>query len=240
MNKQFAIRALCFAGIFATASAHATTFSGNAIGSWLNVDSSDPSDVYSVTNSDAGATAVFDWGVGVPGSFSSQFVFDGVGSDGAPLWTTSDETAFKVGDFSYRNGATYYSFGITGVDLGLAVTMVAPLGMAQNYTFDFHITNTPNNTGNPVLDGDIVTVTSAFSPTTFNYLGATYTLALLGFSTDSGATITSNFSSPEGANASAGVYAKITSQIPSVPEPGMLGLLSVGCLAMRRFISRKA
>ena len=96
-------------------------------------------------------------------------------------------------------------------------------------------TNTPNSSGDPTTDGDIVTVTSGVSNTTFDYLGQTYTLELLGFSKDNGVTIVTDFSSPEGETATAGLYARI---IPptDIPDTGAtlamlgLGLLGVGMI----------
>ena len=54
-------------------------------------------------------------------------------------------------------------------------------------------------------------------------------MQLLGFSTDGGATLSEGFKSPEGANQSAGIYAKVTVQV--VPEPGTLALVAVAGLA---------
>jgi len=213
--------------------AHAATFTGTAVGSWTNVVSTDSGDISNVANNDAGGLATFNWGVPSTTTFDNQFTFDGAGSDGLPGWSTIEGTPFLLGDFTYRNGSTTNSKGIKGVDLSVALTITSPVGVADSFAFDFSITNTPNNTGNPVTDGDIVTVLSAFSPTVFTYDSTVYTLQLLGFSSDAGATIRTDFSSPEEATAEAGLYGRITSDIPpAVPEPGTLFLLGTGLVGL--------
>lgn len=216
-------------------------FSGTAVGSWTNVVSADPFDVFTVANDDLGGLATFTWGVGGASPltpFTNQFAFDGAGSDGGS-WTSLSEDPFRIGSFSYRNGSTLNSIGIQGVDLNILLTVTDPLQSANTYSFDFSITNTPNTTRDPVLDGDIVTVAGAFSPTTFSFGGTTYTLQLLGFSNDAGGTIRTDFSSPEGSTAGADVYARITSRISPVPEPGTLPLCGIGLGGVALFAGRR-
>ena len=197
--------------------------------------------------SNIGGTATFNWGKPATTTFDNMFTFDGVGSDGPPGWTTNSDagTSFLIGDFSYRNGSTYNSSGISGVSLDITLLITDPITNSGGYKFDFSITNTPNNTGDSDLDGDIVTSISAFSDTVFAYDGVDYTLELLGFSNDGGVTILTDFSSPEGAIANAGVYARITSDIPArVPEPSTILLLGTGLLGLvgynRKRFSKKS
>ncbi len=223
-KKKFTLLSLAVATMFAASSAaEAVVFEGSAIGSWTNPDATFG---YTISNMDAGGEASVEWGDPAPGSFSNYLKFDGVGSD-VGSWSTTEESLFLIGDFNYRNGSVYSSSNdFNGVDLSILLSITSPAGISDTFVFDFDITSTPNTTGDPVLDGDIVDITNPLNPTTFAYDGVQYTLALAGFSIDSGTTITTRFNSPEETIATAGVYAKIA--IVSVPEPTTLVLIGFG------------
>lgn len=225
------------AALAASSQVHAIMFEGTAVGSWVNPSLQNPADpslgTYSIDNSDTTGVAAVNWGVPQTTTFNNQFTFDGVGSDSLPYWSADTDISdpFLVGDFTYRNGSVNgHNFG--GIDLNIALTFTDPMGLAMNsFLFDFSVYNTPNDSGDPVTDGDIVVVSNSLSPTVFNYGGMDYTLNIIGFSTDFGTTISTDFSSPEGANAAAGLYARIEAPPPStttIPAPGSLALLGLG------------
>lgn len=230
---------LLFSSIVIGTDANATLFSGSVTGEWDNVNSTHPNDVFSIINNDSGGVAQFNWGTGgsYPATpFDNQFTFDGVGSDpGESEWDVEEDVTFLLGNFDYQNGSTYNSAGVNGVDLNVMVSLSSPMNTDYNFSsFGFSITNTPNNTGNPVLDGDIVTLGNNTTGNSFTYAGIEYTLDVLGFSKDSGNTFTYDFSSPEGETASAGLYGKIskTGGGAQVPEPATIFLLGSGLLGL--------
>ena len=228
--------------------ANAAFFSGSVTGEWGNVVSTDPSDIYSIQNRDdvgKNGVAKFNWGKGgkKPATkFDNQFTFDGVGSDpGESEWEVDEGIAFLLGDFTYRNGSTYNSTGVDGVDLDVMISLTEPETVEYSFSsFGFSITNTPNDTGNPVTDGDIVTLANNTTGNSFSFGGTEYTLDILGFSQDSGNTFAYDFSSPEGATANAGLYGKIsqTGGGAQVPEPATIFLLGSGLLGLFGFRKR--
>lgn len=203
-----------------------------AFGEWSGVVSTSIHDLYWIHNEDEGGSALFRWGTAAAGSVDNHFDFDGIGSDLGPTATDPEswiDNPFLIGDFSYQNGMTYHSIGIEGVDLTITLD---GLGRGpSSHEFHFSITNTPNTSGDPISDGDVVTVASLLSNTAFLWNNGFYTLELSGFSLDRGRTLSFEFLSPEDSRASAGLYARIIPDdrqpIPQ-PEPGTFFLLAFG------------
>ena len=223
-----------------TSDRDSVSFSGTAVGSWTNVDSQS-SDRFSVFNYDEWSVAIFRWGMPLA-IFDNQFTFNGKG--GGPFdsqWIAEIGDPFLIGNFSYRNERTGFSSTVKGVDLNIALSLSSPTGMnADSFLFDFsfYINNTPNTTGDPLgdplIDADIVTIGNTSPPAEFKYLDADYILEVLGFSSDGGENIVTNFINPEGSSKRAGVYGRISETAP-VPEPATIFLLGVGLAGIAGF-----
>ena len=135
-------------------------FNGNAKCSWGNATAAADT-VYSIVSGDAGGVASINWGVpAVTTQPDNQLTCNGAGSDGTGGWSGLENESFKIADYSYRNGSTFYG-NLSAVDLQIALGIAGPVTLAEDFAFKFLVTNTPNETGDPVLDGDIVSITGS-------------------------------------------------------------------------------
>ena len=227
--------------LFLTATAaQAATFTGTAVGNWTNPQGTTG---FGIANLDTG-DATFDqsylfWGqtANCPActSFNNFWAFDGVGSDGDAPWNTQTEQLFKFGDLSYRNGSVY-GHDFTGADLSISLQILSPLNTVETFNFTLEVENVPNTSGDPVTDGDIAKIVGGVADQTFVYNGETYTLQLMGFSRDGGATLANQFQVAEGTTDGVALYGRIT----VVPVPASVSLLGLALLMLGLGFRRKA
>ncbi|NEP61836.1 MAG: PEP-CTERM sorting domain-containing protein [Symploca sp. SIO2G7] len=179
-------------------------------------------------------TNTFSNGTPVTGSSANIFTVDGLN------FSTTENTQFAVADLTYTNGQTVTGTNIDTVPVTLSLDFITPSISSQSFTFTFDLDLTPNTTGDPVLDADTLSVVDVFSTTNFNVGGDLFTLKLLGFSNDSGATINNVFTLPEDATTTSQLFASITAATPQgVPEPSLTALLLLGAGAMVRGKGKK-
>lgn len=208
--------------------AQAFSIAGTSTGSWGLPAA--PSASTTLSSVAGGVNNRLTWGIPTTNSFSNYVQFNGTDINAAA------GSQFKIGDLTYRNGATLDNFD---GDFPLVVTLIlsAPTSVSQNFNFGFNILNTTNVTNDPVLDGDRLRFSTAgLASQSFSFNGVNYTLALTGFSSDGGLTFVDEFNSPEGSTASAGLYGQVIAA-EAVPEPltttGLL-LAGAGLLGARR------
>jgi hypothetical protein len=87
---------------------------------------------------------------------------------------------------------------------------------------------------------DAVTVAAGSSTDSFTVNGIKYTLNLLGFSQDGGATIANQFLTIENQTNTAGLYADVSALAGQVPEPGSLALVGLALLGVAGIMRRKS
>jgi hypothetical protein len=152
-----------------------------------------------------------------------------------PFDAPSDGTPFSLGTFDHLNFVIPLGTAITGVDLDFSMTIDA-LTPTQGL-IHFNHNETPND---DVPGGvpDVVTISSPFMNTPFNYLGTDYIFSLLGFSQDGGNTIVTQFSTQEGQENIADLYGAI-SVAPPIPEPATMLLLGSGLIGLAGFARRR-
>lgn len=223
----------------------AFTVGGTSSGSWELPLLEDRNGYEWLSNQNGGTENRLTWGVGIPGSFSNYVQYDGVN------FNSDLNSLFSLGNLSYRNGSTYSNTNFASnsgkldadIPLNIVLSLASPSPVTLSFNFLFNILSTPNVTGNPVLDGDRLRFAMAGSTSqTLNYGGMAYTLELLGFSSDEGETILSEFNSPEDTTATASLYGKITgTELPkeSVPEPMTFVGTGLGLFLMRLVSARR-
>ncbi|MFB2938460.1 choice-of-anchor K domain-containing protein [Aerosakkonemataceae cyanobacterium BLCC-F154] len=206
--------------------AQALTFTGRASGEWGLPDRmSNPNAVIDISSKDGGTNNRLTWGTPGTGGLNNFVQFNGID------FNTNTNTVFNLGKLYYRNGSTLIDTNFNGdFPLYLSLSLTLPLNNTESFEFLFNIFNTPNTTGNEVLDGDILQFATAGNTShSFNHEGVEYTLKLIGFSTDGGETITNEFNSPERSTAKASLFGKITVAPPpaAIPEPSVIVGLSL-------------
>lgn len=245
-STKGSIAALTLGTLFALSgqAAQAVTFSGSSSGQWGMPEN--PSGSTVISNQNGGTNNRLSWGRtdacgGGCTAFNNYVQYDGLG------FNTEVGSLFNLGDLSYRNGSTWDTFD-GSFPLSIALSFNNPISSNQVFNYSFNIFNTPNSTGNAVLDGDKLQFSGGtLSQNSFNYNGRSYALEILGFSSDGGQTLVNQFNSPEGTVAYASLYGKLRDVTPEppqgVPEPGTVAALSVvavGLLARRRRNSKSS
>ncbi|MBE9063631.1 THxN family PEP-CTERM protein [cf. Phormidesmis sp. LEGE 11477] len=224
LQKLSAVSILASASWFA-ASGIAGAVSLTTSGTWSDIDPT--------SGITGGGTNQISWGnPSNPSNSQSSYVFDGVST----MSNVADlTTSFLLGTFTHNN------FPITGTSLDSA-TLNVNLGLdtlSETFAFGFNHNETNNATpcdptGTTVCP-DVVTFLNNSSSTQSILLdGVEYALAISGFSTDGGATLTSQFVTEEGQANNAQLFGQLTPATP-IPTPAMLpGLVGMGIAAIRK------
>lgn len=197
-----------------SAHAQSLTFQGTTSGQWGMP--SNPSGSTFLSGESGGIDNRLTWGrvdncLGCT-SFTNYVQYDGLG------FQAGVGNNFRLGDLTYRNGSVWDGFN-GDFPLGISLNFANPNLGSQNFSFLFNIFNSPNVTGDPVVDGDRLRFSNnGISSQAFTLGNTIYNLQLIGFSGDGGNTLLKEFNSPEGTTAYASLYGQIQA-IGSIPTP---------------------
>ncbi len=150
-----------------------------------------------------------------PNPQSETFVLGRPGSGSMPnmltFWSNSfaavPEQAFAVGNLTYLNGQTFTGTHVSSVPLSIQLSLAESAQAQRTFKYTFGFDLTPNT--NPGGSADNLLVSDNPQAQTFKFDQKLYSLALLGFSPDGGATFSRIFEVPEDRTISSTLYAQI-------------------------------
>ncbi len=184
----------------------------------------DSEPTFSIENPDA-QTESFILGEPGNGSMPNKLTFTGTTFSAIP------EQVFSVGALSYLNGQTFSGTNVSSVPLSVNLNFLQPAMTQQTFEYSFAFNLTPNS--DQGSSADSLTLSSSSAPRTFEIEQKKYSLEILGFSLDNGASFTQDFQVPEDQVANGILFAQIKlASMPSeptepanptdIPEPAML------------------
>lgn len=220
----------------------ATFFMGDSGGEFgtPTVDSSVDSEATFSVEKPNPETATFVSGESSNGSMPNKLTFVQTSFSAIP------DQIFSIGSLSYLNGQTFSGTNVSSVPISINLSLLEPVQTQQQFKYSFMFDLTPN--ADTQSSADVLAISENPVPQTFTLAQETYSLEVLGFSPDNGATFTRRFQVPEDQAVDSTLFAQIrlkestpTSpmQPPApteVPEPAFLSGLIVlgGAIALRK------
>lgn len=217
----------------------AVIITGNSLGTFgmPNIDENiDPDAMFSIERP-APLTETFTLGEAGEGSTANKLTFAG------RSFAAMSDRSFSIGTLTYLNGQTFSGTNASSVPLGVNINLLQPAQTQQQfeYRFTFNLTSNTNNSNS----ADSLSISQNPAPQTFTISQQTYSVEVLGFSPDNGATFTRSFQVPEDQAVDSTLFARIRSaaideglggpQPTDVPEPTLaLGLATMAGAMLAR------
>jgi len=220
-----AAAAIAAAGLFAGAAGAATLDIAAIVPTWDNIAPG------GITVDNVPPTIALRWGT--PSGQPNQSGYDFTAA-ATPIAGLAPDTAFALGEFVHLN---YPITGTTLSSVDLDVDIQIDGGPLVSSTFAITHNETTNSApcpaGSVSVCDDIVTIANTLGSQVFTIGSDTYTFSVLGFSTDGGSTIVTDFLTAENARNVATLYGKYTVATNVIPLPaaGWLLLAGVGGVA---------
>jgi len=171
------------------------------------------------------------WGVPVTPAGQSGLGFTGIMPAAVPPMILTPDTPFEIGQLAHFNNSQVRGSSVSRADLVLGM-MIS--GAESDFTFHIDVEETPNITGDPWADRDIITFPEHFSSETIVVDAQEYRLRLLGFG-PSADSILPSFESGEGGTNTTLLWGELTVvPVPGAVLLGALGLMAAG-VRLRRF-----
>ena len=209
--------------------------SNGSFGTPLIDPSIDSESVFSIEQPDL-RTEIFTVGEPGEGSMSNKLTFTGID------FSANSDQAFSIGNLTYLNGQTFSGTNVSSVPLGVGINLLQPAQTQQQFEYRFAFNLTPNtDTGG---SADSLSISENPSPQIFTVGQETYSVEILGFSPDDGATFARSFQVPEDQSIDGSLFAKVklasmtgggprNEQPTDIPEPTAIAGLLVIAGAMR-------
>ena len=153
------------------------------------------------------------------------------------------QQSFSVGTLTYRNGQTFAGTNVSGVPLSISLNLTEPSQAQRSFDYQFMFDLTPNT--DQVGSADRLVISENPTSQSFLIQDTSFSIELLGFSSDSGNTFTRSLQVAEDQSASSTLFAQIKAeqidveqpmppqQPTEVPEPALLAGLMVLSAAAR-------
>lgn len=191
----------------------AILFSGSSRGTFGEplVDPSIDSEATFRVENPTPQTEAFLLGAPGPDSVPNQLAFTG------EEFSVATQQSFSVGTLTYQNGQTFQGTNVSGVPLSISLNLAQPSQAQRSFDYQFTFSLTPNI--EQVSSADNLVISENPDPQSFSIGEESFSIELLGFSSDNGATFTRSLQVAEDQSISSILFAQIEAESVTIGQP---------------------